>query len=217
MKFKHFSICCLLLAASLNFMSCKDDDDKEDLDNPPAEVTDPDDQQPETPAAPIIVGNYLYAEPCLEWRAPRSEIKTFMKDYTIYQESDEDLTYIGQYKETLVMYQFKDGSYTATVAFQPIQASISTLHAALNNKYDYLGSSVANGITMRMYQYAESDAVVVLAAYTAPSTTINMVLYMQDPTSSNKPARRNATPDAEAALISHISEHIAQSAKQLLP
>ncbi len=203
MKFKHFSICCLLLAASLNFISCKDDDDKDDSDNPPA--------------APIIVGNNLYAEPCLKWTAPRSKIKTFMKDYTIYQETDEALIYEGLYKETLVMYQFKDESYTATVAFQPSQAPIPTLHAVLNDTYDYLGTTVASGITMRMYQYAESDAVVVLAAYTASGVTINMVLYMQNTVGSNKPGRRNATPNPEAALISHASELIAQSAEKLLP
>lgn len=85
----------------------------------------------------------IYREPYITWGASKSQVKSYMSDYTIYREENDALAYTGKYKEALIVYSFQDGKLNqAAVVVSSDNTTLEALDAQLKkNSYSYVGIS----------------------------------------------------------------------------
>lgn len=78
----------------------------------------------------------LYREPCIEWGATKSRVKSFMSGYTLQTEDDEVLLYKGKYKEQSTLYNFgSNGLDIVMVGIADNQTSLSEIKHHLDQSY----------------------------------------------------------------------------------
>lgn len=87
--------------------------------------------------------NVLFGDPYTSWGASKSQVKSYMNKYTLYKEEDELLAYYGLYKETLVVYTFKNEKLTmSSIAISTSQATQDDIDSHLKKSgYTYQGVS----------------------------------------------------------------------------
>lgn len=85
----------------------------------------------------------IYREPYTAWGASKSQVKTYMKDYTLYSEEVDMLTYTGMNLEVFTIYAFDNSKLAmAGVAVETSKTTLAKIEEQLlKNKY------VKNGIT----------------------------------------------------------------------
>lgn len=86
------------------------------------------------------VDDILYREPYTIWGATKAQTKAYMLSYSLYQETDNQLTYIGNNKEVLIAYAFNGDMLTnAAVAIPNANANEADIDAHLTgNGYTYM-------------------------------------------------------------------------------
>lgn len=139
-----------------------------------------------------VNGKYnTFKEPCLQWGASKSTVKSFMSGYTLQSEDDESIFYKGKYREALTGYMFKSsGLYVSTVVLLTSSVSTDELAAFLNERYVY----VTQNSSEYCFAYATPDEknVVLLQLTTINSQVVYMVSYGSVSTSSYAPAAARA-------------------------
>lgn len=174
MKNKFILLCGLLVATTLCFSACDNDDDDKDDDSGIS-------------GKPEMVGN-LYAEPCLDFLAEPGEIKTFMAGYELLNETEEALIFNGKYKEEITMYNFEGGFLeNVGVAFDE-NVSQNDLHKALKNKYKYEREETGAGTAIKLYSHPKKEVVIGLMENMTNGVVINVIVYLDTHDYSSKPA-----------------------------
>lgn len=84
-----------ILTMAFGFTACSSDDD----DSPSGKFVH------STYGEVGSVKYFMY--PTRDWGCSKSKVKDFMQGYSIYDETDKDITFIGKYRETLTMYFFE--------------------------------------------------------------------------------------------------------------
>lgn len=139
-----------------------------------------------------VNGKYnTFKEPCLQWGASKSTVKSFMSGYTLQSEDNESIFYKGKYREALTGYMFKSsGLYVSTVMLLTSSVSTDELAAFLNERYVY----VTQNSSEYYFAYATPDEknVVLLQLTTINSQVVYMVSYGSVSTSSYAPAAARA-------------------------
>ena len=79
----------------------------------------------------------LYREPCIEWGATKSRIKSFMSGYTLKSEDSETLMYNGKDKEDAIQYGFKNGGlYIVVVGLRDTKVNLADIKEHLSQSYE---------------------------------------------------------------------------------
>ena len=74
----------------------------------------------------------LYREPMVTWGATTDEVAAYMNGYSIFQETDDDMSYYGKHKESLIVYMFDAGRlWNSVVALYATDATAEALGAQL--------------------------------------------------------------------------------------
>ena len=86
----------------------------------------------------------IYREPYTSWGATKPQTKSYMSSYTLYQEDDDALYYIGNNKETLVAYMFTESKlYSAAVIVNTSKTTLSEIDQQLRkNGYTYVSDKL---------------------------------------------------------------------------
>lgn len=96
----------------------------------------------------------IYREPYTSWGATKSQVKTYMKNYTLYSEEDNMLTYVGMNLEVFTIYAFDNSKLVmACVAVETGKTTLAKIEEQLQ-KNDYVKSGVAQDGTVI---YGSSD------------------------------------------------------------
>ena len=144
-----------------------------------------------------VNGKYnTFKEPCLQWGASKSTVKSFMSGYTLQSEDNESIFYKGKYREALTGYMFRtSGLYVSTVMLLTSSVSTDELAAFLNERYVY----VTQNSSEYYFAYATPDEknVVLLQLTTINSQVVYMVSYGSVSTSSSAPAAARAMMKAD--------------------
>jgi len=160
-----------------------------------------------------VNGKYnTFKEPCLQWGASKSTVKSFMSGYTLQSEDDESIFYKGKYREALTGYMFKSsGLYVSTVMLLTSSVSTDELAAFLNERYIY----VTQNSREYYFAYATPDEknVVLLQLTIINSQVVYMVSYGSVSTSSNAPevarammkADTQSTPEVNSSFTDMMS------------
>lgn len=115
--------------------------------------------------------NILFSEPYVGWGDSKSQVKSYMNNYTLYKEEDEMLAYYGKYKEALVIYTFKDAKLQqSAIAIQTSQTTEDEIDNQLKKDgYTYKGLSDGD----RIYLSNDQKTIVALT-----KNTENNVYYL---------------------------------------
>lgn len=81
----------------------------------------------------------IYNEPCLEWGASMSKVKSFMSGYTLYDSSSTTLAYKGKLKEKYITYMFENSRLVTSGVFVPLSCNAEDLIGFLSERYVYVG------------------------------------------------------------------------------
>lgn len=125
---------------------------------------------------------YTYMEPCMNWGATKSTVKTFMKDFTIYSEDTDLLAYEGAYKEILSMYGFSGGKLILScVTVRASDVTAEEMSYYLNERYIYEGQAqTTDGETVLLFSSVEgTDTIELMASVLSTGTVVYMIYYLE--------------------------------------
>ena len=93
----------------------------------------------------------LYEEPCTVWGATVAQVKSYMKDYTLNNQQNQNsvtvLSFAGKYQELFTGYGFENGKlYTAEIAISTSNTTEDELDSKIKENYIFLAES--DGIKM---------------------------------------------------------------------
>lgn len=96
----------------------------------------------------------IYREPYTSWGSTKSQVKTYMKNYTLYSEEDDMLTYNGMNLEVFTMYAFDNSKLAlAVVAIETGKTTLAKIEEQLQ-KNNYVKGGLAQDGTVI---YGSSD------------------------------------------------------------
>lgn len=134
--------------------------------------------------------NLIYQEPYTNWGATISQTKTYMSGYTIYKETTTNLSYYGNYTETLIAYSFENSKLvSAGVAVAINNTTQSALDAQLRNNYKYV-----NQASDGAYLYLSYDGRTMVVLTTNDDNTAYLVAYYDYNWYMNKSAKAFEVP-----------------------
>ena len=150
-----------------------------------------------------VKGMYnTYKEPCMQWGASTSTVKSFMSGYTLSSEQSDFLIYNGRSPVSLIAYSFKYGGLTLSSLVIPIGAvSIDELVAFMAERYLYVTQDEANNYFG--FITADKKSIVILQIETINSQLAYFISYATATYSSAAPAqtlmrlKKNSTADNE--------------------
>lgn len=59
----------------------------------------------------------LFEQPCLNWNSSREDVKNYMREYSIIDESKNEIAYEGMNKELQISYFFDNDKYSSVIVF----------------------------------------------------------------------------------------------------
>lgn len=96
----------------------------------------------------------IYREPYTSWGATKSQVKTYMKNYTLYSEEDDMLTYNGMNLEVFTMYAFENSKLAmACVAIETGKTTLTKIEEQLQKNNYVKGGAAQDGTVI----YRSSD------------------------------------------------------------
>lgn len=136
-----------------------------------------------------VTGKYnTYKEPCLQWGASKSTVKSFMSGYTLSSETDQYLFYSGNYPVSIIGYSFKNAALSLSSIIIPLNAvNMDDLIAFMAERYVYVTKDEAN----KYFGFLSADKknIVILQLETLNSQIVYFISYAQYTGSSSAPAQ----------------------------
>lgn len=122
---------------AFGFTACSSDDD----DEPSVKFVH------STYAEVGSVKYFMY--PTRDWGCSRSKVKDFMSGYSIYKETDKDITFNGKYRETITMYFFNESGTlrSAGVSLGYSEFDGGILAEMVNKDYNFVSKRDENTFT----------------------------------------------------------------------
>jgi len=127
----------------------------------------------------------LYREPCLDFGASMSTVKSYMSGYTLSSEDDESLIYEGKGIEVLQLYMFENGAMKGVgIPIYMSSVSAEDLATYLSERYVYIGK----GDELLMLQSIDEKVIIGVKAQYLNKKAAYMVIYADAASASSSSA-----------------------------
>lgn len=145
MKQKFFFMLAAALFCAVAFTSCskdKDDDSKE------------------------MVGDY-FAMPCIDWKASKATVKSYMSDYEIINETSDIILYDGKYKEDMSAYNFESSKlsssfvYISEISSSYLKSWMNSVCKDVDEEKGIVAGESKDGKSIYGYQYVDGEYIIV--------------------------------------------------------